>query len=305
MILVSIKRIFIFALQNFWRNIWLSVVTVTIMILCLWSIVLLGVLNAVSQEALAKLAEKIDIAVYLKPDLKSEQVENMRVDLAKLPTVKKLEVITADEAIKRFQDKHEGNAAIKQSLLDLKNNPFGATIIIKAGNEEGYNKILTALEGRRFKPFIQSANFDDYRRVIKEVGTWVEKLKNIAGGFSLFFLLITLLVVFNTIRMNIYTHREEIAIMRLVGASSWFIRAPFLVEGVIYAALATLLTAAIFFPLLSAAQPYVDAFLGGLTVDLVSYFKAQSVFFFGWQFVGASVLSILASTVAMRRYLKV
>ena len=88
MILVSIKRIFIFALQNFWRNIWLSVVTVTIMILCLWSIVLLGVLNAVSQEALAKLARKIDIAVYLKPDLKSEQVENMRVDLAKLPTVK-------------------------------------------------------------------------------------------------------------------------------------------------------------------------------------------------------------------------
>ncbi len=303
--LATITRVSTFALQNFWRNIWLSVATVTIICLSLFSISFLGVLTVLSGSALQHLGEKVDIAVYLKPELKDQQVLTVKADVEQLPGVKNLEVVTPTQALERFRAKHQDNPLIAESLLELGSNPLGTTFIVKALSDTGYRSILTALSGPHFAPYIQEAHFDDYQRVIDGVSGLTSKARQVGGIISLFFLAITLLVVFNTIRINIYTHREEIGIMRLVGATSWFIRGPFWAESVLYALLATLITAAIFFPLLQLAQPYVTTFFNGYSVDLVQYFSAHSLVFFGGQFLAAAALNILASTVAMRKYLKV
>lgn len=301
----NIIRVLNFGLQNFWRNIWLSVVTVTIISLSLFSVSTLGVLTVLSNQALSRLEEKIDIAVYLKPELKAEQVQVVKDDAGKINGVKSIDLVTPEQALVNFREREKDNPLIAESLLLLGKNPLGASLIIKASTQGGYQNILQELKTQRFMQYIQDAHLDDYGRVISSVQNITGKIKNMAGIVSLLFILITLLMVFNTIRINIYTHREEIGIMRLVGASSWFIRAPFWVESVIYALLATLVTAVIFFPLLSLIQPYVAAFFNGFSFDLIGYFKDRSWWFFGTQFIGAILLNILASTIAMRKYLKV
>ena len=301
----TITRVTNFAFQNFWRNIWLSVATVTIICLSLFSVSALGVLVVLSNSALQQLGQKIDIAVYLKPDLKDAQVLTVKSNLENLQGVKSLDVVTPTQALDSFKAKHQDNPLIAESLLELGTNPLGTTFIVKAVDNGSYSSILTALQGSDYAPYIQEAQFDDYQRVIDGVSAITTKARDIGAAVSLFFLAITMLVVFNTIRINIYTHREEIGIMRLVGATRWFIRGPFWAESVLYALLATLVTAVIFFPLLQLAQPYVNTFFSGYGVDLVQYFSQHSLVFFGSQFLGASLLNILASSVAMRKYLKV
>ena len=303
--LVAVSRVIKFALQNFWRNIWLSIVTVTIVTLSLVSISLLGALSVISTEALTRLDERIDISVYLKPELKEADVQTIKTQVETLSGVKSVNVISADEALAKFRERHASNPLIAEALLELGENPLGSSLVVKAVSEQGYEEILNQVSSEEFKPYVQEARYDDYRQVIQAINELSSKLTKVGEIVSLIFLVISLLVVFNTIRMNIYTHREEIGIMRLVGASNSFIRLPFVVESVLYALLATLLTAAIFFPGLKAVQPYIDGFFNGYRFDLVEYFSQNSLKFFGLQFIGASLLSILASLVAMRRYLKV
>lgn len=305
MLLVTLSRVIKFALQNFWRNIWLSVVTVTIITLSLMSVSLLGALSIISSQALDRLEERIDISVYLKPDLSPDDINAAKAQVEGIAGVKSVELVSADVALERFRERHAANPLIAEALLEIGENPLGASLVVKAVSDQGYKDILDEVTSEEFSPYVQEARYDDYRRVIEAVNELSGRLTYIGEIVSLIFLLISLLVVFNTIRMNIYAHREEISIMRLVGASNGFIRAPFVVESIIYALLATLITAALFFPGLSAVQPYIDGFFNGYRFDLVQYFSEHSFSFFGWQFLGAIILSLLASYVAMRRYLKV
>ena len=305
MFFATLSRVIKFSLQNFWRNFWLSVVTVTIITLSLVSVSLLGALNIVSNQALSRLEERIDISIYLKPELTSAEVQTVKSQVESLSGVKTVELVNAEEALKRFRERHSANPLIAEALLEIGDNPLGASLVVKAISDQGYQQILDEVTGDSFSAYVQNASYDDYRKVIQAITDLSTKLTTIGEIISLIFLIISLLVVFNTIRMNIYTHREEISIMRLVGASNSFIRMPFVLEGILYALLATLLTAAIFFPGLSAVQPYVDGFFNGYRFDLVEYFTSHSLSFFGWQFVGACVLSTFASYVAMRRYLRV
>lgn len=305
MLWLSIVRVFRFSFQNFWRNFWLSVVTVTIMALSLTSVSVLGLLGALSSEAMTRLQERIDVSVFLKPGLAEKDLVEAQKLAEAIPGVKNVEVTSADKALAEFQEKHKDNPLIAQALTELGANPLGASLTVRAISEKQYPDILKALQGEAFKDIIQEAHFDDYRQVIQNLSQLSDRLTFAAECASGFFLLIALLVVFNTIRMNIYTHREEIGIMRLVGGSNWFIRAPFLVESILYAFLGTLLTMGIFFLMLALLQPYVSGFFGDSLFNLVYYFTDRMWWFFGAQFVAASLLSVLASTIAMRRYLKV
>lgn len=305
MFLLTFSRVIKFALQNFWRNIWLSIVTVTIITLSLISVSLLGALSIISNQALSRLEERIDISVYLKPELSAEEVQAAKKQVETLDGVKSVELVSAEVALERFRERHAANPLIAEALLEIGENPLGASLVVKAVSDQGYQDILDEVTSEEFGVYVQEARYDDYRRVIEAITSISERLTRVGEIISLIFLLISLLVVFNTIRMNIYAHREEISIMRLVGASNGFIRSPFVVETVLYALLATLLTAALFFPALQAVQPYVDGFFNGYRFDLVEYFSQHSLSFFGWQFLGASALSMLASYVAMRRYLRV
>ncbi len=305
MFLLSFYRIIKFGLQNFVRNFWLSIVTVTIIILSLLSISVLGLVTIVSQKALDNLEQKIDVGVYLKPNLTEHQILDLKAELESLPRVKNITYIAADEALQRFKEKYVNNEQIGEALILLGINPLGASLRIKAYRDQDYQTLLTALEDKHYQEFIQEARFEDYRQVIIGINELTNKIEKGGIAASLIFLVIALLVVFNTIRINIYTQREEIEIKRLVGATNTFIRAPFVIESIIYALIATLLTALIFFVSLRWIDPYVNTLFNGSNFSLVNYFQTNGLLFFGSQFLSASLLNIIASYIAMRRYLKI
>ena len=121
---------------------------------------------------------------------------------------------------------------------------------------------------------------------------------------SLFFALIAIIVIFNTIRMGIDAHRHEISIMRLVGASNWFVKGQFIIELLIYSIVATMVALILIFPVISLLQPKVMTFFNGQAGDIFAYYRMNIFSLFALQFIGIFVFSFLSAWFALERYLK-
>ncbi len=306
MIFVSAFRVIKFAFQNFWRNFWLSVVTITIIILALFSFTLLWGLNAVANAAVASVEKKINITLYFNPDISDEKVLQTGKDITGWGGVEGVDFVSRDEALERFQEKHANNPLILESLGELDANPLGSSLVIQAKNLEGYRSVLQRIDAEKgLSGMLQQKDFQDYEKIITKLKNVRDRINEIGIAVSAIFTVIAVLVVFNTIRIGIYTRREEIAIMRLVGASNWFIRMPFIVEGVLYAVFAAGLFWLFFFAVLQSIQPYTDVLFSDLGFDVVTYFQANVWQLLAWQLAGMVFLNLLSISVALGRYLQV
>jgi len=164
---------------------------------------------------------------------------------------------------------------------------------------------LLVLDNPDYDELIQDKNFDDNEMVINRLSDLSRRIQRIGMIISVIFIVIAVLIIFNTIRINIYTHREEIGIMKLVGATNWFVRAPFLVESLMYAVLAVVVSMAILYPLLGVIAPQVNNFFEGYNLDLVNYFNSRFWQIVGLQLALAVLLSVLSSSIAIGKYLRV
>lgn len=303
--LVFLFRAIKFSLQGFFRNIWLSVVTVIILVLTIFSITVAAGLNVVAKQAIVSVQNKVDVSVYFKPSAGEKDILNIRSRLEALSQVKEVAYVSKDEALSQFKSKHANDPVILESLSQLSDNPLGGTLVIKADSIDQYPSILTFLDNTEYNNLIQDKNYDDNKAVIDRLSDLSAKIQRIGFIISAIFALIAILIIFNTIRINIYTHREEIGIMKLVGASNWFVRAPFLVESVLYAVLAVIICLAILYPLLGVVGPQVNNFFEGYNLNAISYFNSHFWQIIGWQLAFSIVLSVLSSSIAIGRYLRV
>lgn len=302
----SLLRTIKFAAQNSLRNFWLSVITVFILTLTLFSIGLLTTLNYVASQAIAAVVERVDVNVFFTEETAEADVFRAQSFLEKLPEVSDVTYISQKEALENFSEEHRDDAEIQETLKELEGETLlPASLTIKARNLNSYPTILTELDNSEFNAFIKTRNFESYHTIIQRLQSIIDRLTQIGIIVSCIFGFIAILVIFNTVRITIYTHREEIGIMKLVGATNGFIRAPFMLEGVFYAILASVLTLAIFYPIVRVSAPYINTFLEGYQFDLFYYFKAFFWQIFGIQLLIALVLSIGSSMVAIGRHLRV
>ncbi len=302
---VFISRTIKFALQGFKRNIWLSIVTIIILILMIFSVTMVAGINFVADKAIDSVKEKVDVSVYFKPDALEEDIINVQYRLESLSEVKEVDYISKSVALDNFKEKHKDDTVILESINELDENPLSATLVIKANTIDDYQNILTVLENPDYTAIISDRNFDDNESVISKLSELSNELEKIGIIVSIIFVIIAILIVFNTIRINIYTHREEIGIMKLVGATNWFVRAPFLVESILYAVLSVAITLAILHPLLGVIAPQINNFFEGYNLDLVSYFNDNLLQIIAWQLAFVIILSIISSSIAIGRYLRV
>ena len=230
----SIYQIIIFAWQSFWRNFWLSVVTITIIILAFISVNFLLVLNILTDNAIRVVKDKVDVSLYFDRETSESQVLETKTFLSALPEIEEIVYISQQQALEEFKQKHQADIDIIQSLNELQQNPLGATLIIKANGIEDYPIIIDVVNNSKYNNLIQDKSFDDNKLFIDRIKQVSDNVNRVGLATSGIFILISLLIVFNTIRVAIYTHREEIAVMKLVGATNWFIRSPFLLEAVFY-----------------------------------------------------------------------
>lgn len=299
------KRIFSFALKNFWRNLGLSLTTILILVLTLISFNVVLSVGAMTEAAIRLVEQRIDISLLFKVDTPTEKIEELRLALTKIPLIKSLIFKSREEVLADFKAKHAQDLEILSALEELQENPLGATLIIRAGSTKDYEEILKAIDIPEYNALIEKKTFEDHSLIIKKIGEITSRVQKLGMGISLILVAIAFLIMFNVIRVAIYTHREEISVMRLVGASNWFIRLPFFLEVIIFSFLAVLVSTSLLYLGLNFGDNYIKNFFEGADFSLVSYFNSHFLKVFGNEFLAIVVLGIISAFLAMRKYLKV
>ena len=302
MIFYSSVRIIKFAVQNIWRNLGLSFMTVTILIVTLLSFNVFIAMSAMTRHAVETVKDKIDASVYFAPAAADAQVQEVQEFLRTFPEVKELTLKTRDEALAQFREKHKNNPDVMASLDELEGNPFGPTLVITTHEPGQYETVLKALTTPDLQKIIEGKTFDNNEGFIQRLQLITRRVEQFVLGITALFLLIAFLIIFNTIRVAIYTQREEISIKKLVGATNWFIRAPFLLDGVAYTLVSVGVAVALVFGILGFVDEYIQAVFNA-SFSLIAYFRANSLIFV-YEIAAVLFLTWLSSALAMRKYLR-
>lgn len=298
----TFKRIMKTSWLAFRRNSLLSTATILVMILMLSVVGGLLLMSAVAHTLLGDLENKIDISVYFVPSAEEADMLRIKKSLEFLPAVKEISYVSQDAALADFRSRHEGDEIILSSLAELEGNPLEASLNIKAHDPGHLSEIAQFLKERNY-PIVDAINYFENKIVIDRLGAVVAGVRNFGLVLMATLAVVVALVAFNTTRLAIYTAREEINVMRLVGATSWFIRLPFLLQGILQGAIAASVTAGLFYPLMWFAGPRIAAFLPN--IDVYGYFQANFFDFLGILAGIGIFLGVFSSFIAMRKYLKV
>jgi cell division transport system permease protein len=302
----SLRRLVVDGVTNYWRNVGLTVATTFVMSLTLFLIGVVGLLNIIGIVALNTIKEKVDVSVYFSASASEVQIQETRIDIESMQEVASTDYITAQQALDLFKKKYENNPTIMQSIDELPQNPLQPTLIIRAKNPEDYEKITSILQAKKQSGVIDRVTFDDNRAVIERLDKGVNIIQNGGIALTVLFVLIALVVMFNTIRLTIFSRQKEITIMRLVGATAWYIRMPFIIEGLMYGIFASILAFAALFPLLRFIGPKLEDFFQiEAGTALLQFFLSHALINLGMLLVVGLVIGTISSIIAIRRHLKV
>ncbi len=307
-LLMSIRRVFGAGAKNFMRGGVVSFATVLIMTVTLGIISLLIFLSAILSHTLGLVRDKVDVNVYFVATASNDQIQSFADNVRKLPEVQEIKLTSRDEAIAAFRARHTGNQLILQALDELGDNPLGASLSIKAKDPSQYEGIVKFLSDEPAlssggRNIIDRVNYYQNKEVIDRLTGVMQMAQQAGWAFVLFFAIASIMIALATIRLAIYTSRDEIGVMRLVGASNYYIRAPFIVAGMIAGGLAACITLLLLYP----ASWYVGLRLSGWlgNFDVFSYYLTHFGAIFGIVMGSGIALSAVASYLAVRRYLRV
>lgn len=302
------KRIINAGLRGFYRNRTVSLSSIFILTITLSIITSFFLFRAVFDYTLEQVREKVDVRVYFNTDATDEQISEVRAKLTGLSQVKSVSYTSKEQALADFKQKHEGDQLTLQALDELGVNPFGASLSVVAKDTSQYDIIASQVssDSQLLGSAASSVDKINYYQLRDSIDT----LNNIIGwtntvGFwlSLIFILMSCMIVYNTIRLAIFVYRDEIAVMKLVGASNMFIRGPFVVEALLYAIIATLITLAIFYPATIWVTKKTVFFFEGMNIN--AYFLSHFFELTGLLLLSGAVLAVISSLLAVRKYLKV
>ncbi len=299
----TLLRILKYGFQNFWRNGWLSAATVVVMVLALFMFQGLILFGVVTSTAVTSIRDKIDIAVYFKTNAPEDDILKLEKAIEGLPQVKSVEYVSRDKALAIFKEKHKDNPTITQALTELDANPLLASLNIKANDTNDYPLIAKYLENDGFASLVEKVTYNQNKNAIERLNKIIDTVNKIGLVFTLFIAFAATLVGFNTIRLAIYSNREEIGIMRLVGASNVFAKGPYLVSGIMYGLAGAILTLLIIAPVINFASPYFSVFIPEVNIE--GYFYSHIFSLFGYLLLFGGGLGVLSSWIATHRYLKV
>ena len=301
---ITLVRIVKTSWINFWRNILLSTAATLVMATTLTILTLTFLIYSLTNVTAHTIQQKVDISAYFKNQVSEAQINAVKDEIANLSKVQSVDYISAAQALQEFKQKHANDPFIQESLSALDSNPLPATLEIKAKNLSDYQEIAQDLGDPKYQQYISSVNFEDNRPVIERLAKILRTTKETGIGLAAVFGFIAILVVFNTIRLTIYNRKEEVEIMKLVGATNWYIRWPFVIESAFYAVAASIITLLLMLPVFHYFLPKVGAYLG-ISQTAQNLLPFGIWYLFAWQIIVALALGIVSSMIAIRKYLRV
>lgn len=292
---------------NFVRNASLSIAAMAVMLITLTIILFSFIANATFSNTIQQITDKIDVSVYLKDSVSVKQKDGLVSELESLSNVKLVQYISKDQALQAYKKQNAANVDLLVAISQT-NNPLPATIIIKPKDPNKINEIKDVLD----KPENAALQSDptsysgDRKQAIDKISHATSFFRKAGVAGVLVFALVSVLIIFNTIRMAIFNRRDEIQIMRLLGASTWYIRGPFVVESVLYGIISALISVVLLNALFAASSSTLQASSLGL-LDINYSYQYFSQYF--WQFLTVQLcigilIGAASSIIATRRYLK-
>jgi cell division transport system permease protein len=300
---LTTKRVARYGFIGFLRNGFVSLAAVLIMTITLFVSSALLIAGAALDSTLGQLMQKVDVNVYFVTDASEDQVLEVKRQLEALPEVANVEYISRDQALAEFRERHKNEASTIQALDQLSENPLGASLAIRAKETSQYESIAEFLSDKQESgTLITKVNFYQNKAAIDRLTALIETSRTLGLAIAIFLAGSSILIAFNTIRLAIYTSRDEIGVMNLVGAAHWYVRGPFMIAGILYGLIAGIIVLLVLYPFTAWIGPASERFFGSFNVFdyYVGNFPSLLLSVLG---LGIA-LGAISSYLAVRRYLR-
>jgi cell division transport system permease protein len=306
MLWTNIKRVSKSGFLNFWRNSSVSFTAVLIMTMALLVVGSLVLTRALLTSTLDQIKSKVDVNVYLVTSATEDEITTLQKQIEALPEVANVVYSSREEELEKFRQRHENDELTLQALEEIGDNPLGAALEIKAKDPAHYEGIATFLETQKNEDsasIIDKINYSRNKAAITALTKIMSASSKLGLAAAIFFACIAFLISFNTIRLTIYMAREEISVKRLVGASTRYIKGPFVVSGLMYGFVATVLAIILLLPITFWAGPYT--FDLGTGINVFSYYLSHIFYIGGIMLLSGLLIGALSSYLAVKKHLKV
>ena len=301
--ITATRRIFRSGFVGFWRNAYVSIASIFVMMVALFVVGTALFVDQLLTASLQNIQSRVDINVYFATTAPTEEILQLQERLEQLPEVASVTYTSREQALAQYRERNRNEAAAIQALEELDENPLGASLAVQARETAQYEGVAQFLdEQEQFAGIINAVNFADNREAIERLTAIINAVESATFIVMLILVVASVLITFNTIRLAIYTTREEIGVMRLVGASNMYIRGPFMLQGVMYGVLAGLLALLLLYPMTLWLGPRTEAFF---EFNLHDYFMTDLMLITA-VIVGIGVaMGLVSSTLAVARYLRI
>lgn len=312
---ITVLRVTRYGVSNFTRNAWLTTAATVVMVVTLTIILATFTIQLVFDDTLAAFRKKIDISIYLcdkevpncTVDVTEEQVDELETEIKNLPFVTSVDYISKEAAREKFIQDNRSDAQKLQAIAALDDrNPLPASLRVNVNDTNKLEDISTLVGQDKYKGLqAREASISGSRKDAIETLARAAQFSEIIGlATSALFLVLSIMIIFNTIRMAIFNRRDEIEIMKLIGAEKSFIRGPFIVEASLYGVIAAVVSVGLVYAALVIAGPAISGY-GIEVTGTVALFTQWPVLIFLAMILIGIIIGIISSFLAMRRYLKV
>lgn len=303
-----LRRILGAGFSGFYRNRTVSLSSILILTITLCIIAAFYFFRAVFDYTLVQVRNKVDVRIYFTSDATEAQVSDIRARILGLPQVNTVTYTSKDNALEQFKNSHSGDQLTLQALDELGENPFGASLSILAKDPSMYEEIAKQLQDGSSilggkEEYVDKINYYQLKDSITHLNAIIGWVNTVGVWLSIIFIMMSCMIVYNTVRLAIFVFRDEIAVMKLVGASNMYIRGPFIVEAVLYALVATVATLAIFWAGTIWVTKKTVIFFDGMNFFI--YYKEHFFQLALLLLVSGALLAVISSILAVRKYLRV
>lgn len=305
--MIALSRVFKAGMLNFVRNAWLAVAAIAVMVITLTIVLSSVIASATFNNTIQQITNKIDISVYLQDDLDEVRRDELVAQIQELDNVATVEYVSKEQALERYKEQNKENIELLQAISQT-DNPLPASLQIKPENPDNFENIKTFLERPEIKELQseETSYSGDRKEAIDKITAATQFLQRAGIVGIIVFATISMLIIFNTIRMAIFNRREELNIMRLLGASTWYIRGPFVVETIFYGVISAVVSVVLCNIAFTIQTSAFDAnTLGLLDIRYASdYFAEHFWKILAIQLTLGILIGAVSSIIATRRYLK-
>lgn len=290
---------------GFYRNRTISISAIVVMTITLMIIGGLIYSRAMLKHVLYNIQNKVDVSVYFVIDAEETNILKVKESLEKLPEVKTVTYTSRDQALANYEEKNADDALALQAIKEIGQNPFRASIEILAQSSGQYEAIATFLKSKEFTQeddaLIDKVDYADNKEIIDKLNSLIATAQRTGLTVAAIFILISIMITYNTIRLAIYTFRDEISVMRLVGANKSYVGGPFIIEGILYGIVSAFIATLLYFPISIYIRDYVSNAL--VQFDTLEFYMVRGFLLGAILFVVGVFLGMVSSYLSVRKYL--